>query len=93
MILHVKIERLRGRGKGNRMKELLRTNDIVLVSYIEVLLREQGIEPFVLDTNASVLEGSLGILPRRIAVIDEDYSKARTTLHMAGLKDELGDPQ
>lgn len=75
------------------MKELLRTNDIVLVSYIEVLLREQGIEPIVLDTNASVLEGSIGILPRRIAVIDDDYNKARTALHMAGLKDELGDPQ
>ena len=74
------------------MKELLRTNDMVLVSYIEVLLREQGIEPLVLDTNASVLEGSIGILPRRIAVVDDDYDRARTTLYMAGLGEELGDP-
>ncbi len=75
------------------MKELLRTNDIVLVSYIEVLLRQEGIEPIVLDTNASVLEGSVGILPRRIAVIDDDYNRARSALCLAGLRDELGDLQ
>ena len=73
------------------MKELLRTNDMVLVSYIEVLLREQGIEPMVLDTNASVLEGSIGILPRRIAVVDDDYDRARTALYMGGLSEELGE--
>ncbi len=75
------------------MKELLRTNDPVMINYIEMLLREQDIEPFVLDANASVLEGSIGILPRRINVADEDYARARSTLFLAGLKEELGDPQ
>ncbi len=71
------------------MKELLRTNDPVLISYVEVLLRREDIEPMVLDTNASILEGSIGILPRRIAVIDEDFNRARTALCFAGLREEL----
>ncbi len=75
------------------MKELLRTNDPVLISYIEMLLRQRDIEAFVLDTNASILEGSIGILPRRITVADDEYDRARMTLRLAGLKDELGDPQ
>lgn len=75
------------------MKELLRTNDPVMVNYIEMLLREQDIEPFVLDVNASVLEGSIGILPRRITVADDEYDRACMTLRLAGLEKELGDPQ
>jgi hypothetical protein len=75
------------------MKELLRTNDPVMINYIEMLLREAEIEPFVLDSNASILEGSIGILPRRITVADEEYNRACMTLRLAGLQDELGDPQ
>lgn len=58
------------------MKELLRTNDVVLLSFLDVRLREVGIEPVILDFNASIVEGSLGILPRRLMVIDDDYAHA-----------------
>lgn len=71
------------------MKELLRTNDIVLVSAVEALLNGAGIPHLVLDRNMSVLEGSLGILPRRI-LVDDDYSlSARRLLEDAGLAREL----
>jgi len=50
------------------MDEILRTNDIVLISFAEALLRDAGIEALVLDQNMSVIEGSLGILPRRVLV-------------------------
>ena len=50
------------------MRELVRTNDPVLVTAIEALLKGAEIHHVVLDQNMSVLEGSLGILPRRILV-------------------------
>ena len=53
------------------MRELVRTNDPVLVSAIEALLRGADIPHVVLDQNMSVLEGSLGILPRRVMVADD----------------------
>ena len=53
------------------MKELIRTNDAVIISFVEALMRDAGIGYFVADQNMSVLDGSLGILPRRI-MVDED---------------------
>ena len=50
------------------MKELVRTNDAVIISFVEALMRDAGIAYFVADQNMSVLDGSLGILPRRIMV-------------------------
>ena len=50
------------------MEELLRTNDLVLISFVESLMRDAGIEVLVLDQNMSVIEGSLGVLPRRMLV-------------------------
>ncbi|MDG1425252.1 MAG: DUF2007 domain-containing protein, partial [Paracoccaceae bacterium] len=50
------------------MKELLRTNDITVIAYARAVLDDAGIESFELDVNTSVLEGSLGILPRRLMV-------------------------
>jgi hypothetical protein len=63
-----------------RMKELIRTNDPVLVSFLTHRLREEGIEPFEMDVHMSLTEGSLGILPKRIMVVDEDYGRARIIL-------------
>ena len=71
------------------MKELVRTNDIVLVSAIGALLDSANIDHFVADQNMSIIEGSLGILPRRILVHDEDVSEARQILADAGLAHEL----
>ena len=71
------------------MRELVRTNDIVLVSAVGALLDGANIHHLVLDQNMSIIEGSLGILPRRILVHDEDVSEARQILTDAGLSHEL----
>jgi hypothetical protein len=74
---------------GTPVKEILRTNDVVLVSAVEALLNGAGIPHIILDRNMSVLEGSLNILPRRI-LVDDDYSRsARRLLEDAGLAREL----
>ena len=71
------------------MRELIRTNDIVLVSAIGALLDGAKIPHMVLDQNMSVLEGSLGILPRRVLVPDDSVPAARRLLQDAGLGHEL----
>lgn len=71
------------------MEELLRTNDLVLISFAEALLRDAGIEPFVADQNMSVVDGSLGVLPRRILVPEGDLAAARQVIENAGIGGEL----
>jgi Putative prokaryotic signal transducing protein len=71
------------------VKEILRTNDIVLVSAVGALLDGAGIPHLVLDQNMSVLEGSIGILPRRVLVADDEVNSARKLLEDAGLGREL----
>jgi hypothetical protein len=71
------------------MEELLRTNDIVLISFVEVLLRDAGIEPLVADQNMSVLDGSLGVLPRRVLVREDQLERARKIITSAGIAEEL----
>jgi hypothetical protein len=71
------------------LRELVRTNDIVLVSAIGALLDGANIHHLVLDQNMSIIEGSLGILPRRILVHEEDNRAARQILTDAGLSHEL----
>ena len=71
------------------MRELVRTNDAVLVSAIEALLNGAAIPHLVLDRNMSVLEGSIGILPRRILVRESYIAAARRLLTDAGLGHEL----
>ncbi len=71
------------------MRELVRTNNAVLVSAIDALLKGADIPHQVLDQHMSVLEGSLGILPRRILVDDDRHDEARRVLEDAGLTHEL----
>ncbi len=71
------------------MDELLRTNDPVLLSFVEALLTEAGIAHAVLDRNMSVIEGSLGILPRRVLVPAGVLEAARDLMSDAGLAHEL----
>src|SRR5215467_8127682 len=78
-----------GSSEGERMRELVRTNDDVLLTVIESLLDGAKIPHMVLDRNMSVLEGSLGILPRRILVAEERAAEARKLLQDAGLGHEL----
>ncbi len=67
------------------MKELLRSNDAVLLSYVSSLLEEDAIGFMVADSNMSVLEGSIGILPRRILVESDKIGQARKILTEAGI--------
>ena len=62
------------------MKELLRTTDPLLITRVADLLASEGINAFPLDQHMSVLEGSLGILPRRLMVADRDLFMARAIL-------------
>jgi putative signal transducing protein len=71
------------------VRELVRTNDIVLVSAIGALLDGANIHHLVVDQNMSVIDGSIGILPRRILVHEDDNRLARQILHDAGLAHEL----
>jgi len=71
------------------VRELVRTNDPVLVSAVEALLDGAGIEHLTFDQNMSVMEGSIGVLPRRILVPDEQVEQARALLRDAGLGQEL----
>jgi Putative prokaryotic signal transducing protein len=71
------------------MIELLRSNDPVLISFADALLNEAGIEHAVVDQNMSVMEGSLGILPRRMLVARHRINDARRILSEAGLEAEL----
>ncbi len=73
------------------MEELLRTNNAVTVSFATSLLEEEGITHFVADTHMSVLDGSIGILPRRIMVDGKRLQRARALMSEAGLGNELPD--
>ena len=66
------------------MKELLRTNDAVRLSFLQSLLKDSGIESLVLDRYTSVVEGSIGAIPRRLMVAPKDYRRACSVLAAAG---------
>lgn len=66
------------------MKELLRTNDPVRLSFLQALLRDSGIESLVLDHHTSLVEGSIGAIPRRLMVTQRDYRRACLVLTAAG---------
>ena len=73
------------------MVEILRTNDLVLISVIESILREERISYMVADQNMAAVEGSLGFLPRRILVDAREEGRARRVIAEAGLAGELRD--
>lgn len=75
------------------MEEIVRTNNLVTISFIESLLKEAGIVTFIADQNMSVIEGSLGILPRRVLVPDDRADEARRILRDAGIGEELEKPK
>ena len=62
------------------MKELLRSTDPTVIAYATALLAGEGIEVFELDVHMSILDGSLGILPRRLMVRDADHFMATAVL-------------
>ena len=75
------------------MEELLRSNDPVLLSYVSALLEEARIDFIVADLNMSVLEGSIGALPRRVLVESARLGQARNVLTEAGIGHVIADDE
>lgn len=63
------------------MKELLRTTDPTIIAFAMALLQGEGIDSFEMDVNMSVLEGGIGIFPRRIMVRADDIDRAERVMH------------
>jgi hypothetical protein len=70
-------------GSGVAMRDVLKSTDPVLLNFAETLLRNAGIDSVVFDGHMSIMDGSLGILPRRLMVIDSDYEHAMSVLAAA----------
>ena len=68
------------------MREILRSNDAVLISFAQSILREQEIDTVLADQHISIIEGSIGAFPRRLLVSEQDWSAARRALGEAGLE-------
>jgi hypothetical protein len=66
------------------MKELLRTNDVVRLSWLQALLGDSAIESLILDHHTSLVEGSISAIPRRLVVAERDYKRACALLAAAG---------
>ncbi|PLW75090.1 DUF2007 domain-containing protein [Cohaesibacter celericrescens] len=75
------------------MKELLKTNNMVTLSFVEALLRDAEIPFQSLDHHMSIMDGSLGVLPRRILVAEDFEIRARRLLVDAGLEGEAEEPK
>jgi len=71
------------------VRELVRTNDAVVISAIEALLKGANIKHMIVDQNISVLEGSIGIFPRRVLVAEDQFDAARRLLTDAGFANEI----
>lgn len=70
------------------MRELIRTNDAALLSFLDAVLADAGIAAVVLDVHTSVIEGSAGAIPRRVMVDDDDHAAAERLLAAIG---KIGD--
>ena len=70
------------------MRAVLKTLDPVVLDYAANLLSQEGIESVVFDTHASVMDGSMGMLPRRLMVLDQDFTRAQQLLCVA-IPDEM----
>ncbi|MBV8522784.1 MAG: DUF2007 domain-containing protein [Acetobacteraceae bacterium] len=66
------------------MRTIARSNDWVRLNFLSALLADAGIDVVLLDGHASIMDGSIGAIPRRLVVADEDESRARRVLAEAG---------
>jgi hypothetical protein len=83
--------RLRGneRSEGREMKEIMCTNNLALISFVEALLKDAGHSYFIADQNISIVEGSIGAFPRRVLVAEDEEDAVRRLLSDADLGAEL----
>lgn len=73
------------------MIELLRTNDPVILSYIQAVLGDAGIPTFLFDSNMSIMDGSIGVLPRRLMIHEDDTARVRGLLDDPTIAPHLND--
>ena len=66
------------------MRAVVTSNNPVRLSFLAALLADAGIETILLDDHASAMDGSIGAIPRRLCVADEDHDAARRVLRDAG---------
>ena len=71
------------------MQAVIKTTNPVTLNFAQAVLKETGIECFVMDQHMSLIEGSIGAIPRRLMVISEDHAAAVRALEAAGLGDEI----
>ena len=71
------------------MVEIVRTNDLVTLGFLQSLLENANIPVLVVDTHMSALEGMIGAFPRRLLVRPDDAARARRLIGEAGLSAEL----
>lgn len=71
------------------MEPVLKTTNPATLSFAEAILKEAGIDSFVMDQHVSMLEGSIGAIPRRLMVIEGDVAAAIRALELAGIGDEV----
>jgi hypothetical protein len=73
----------RGLTISEAMRAVLKTIDPVVLNFAANLLSQEGIESVVFDAHSSVMDGSMGFLPRRLMVLDEDFARANQLLRDA----------
>ena len=78
-------------GSQPGMVELVRTNDVVLIGFLESLLQADGVPVLLADAHMGALEGSIGAFPRRLLVPEDWAPRARRLVRDAGLAAELRD--
>ena len=74
------------------MIAILKTVNPATLNFAQAVLKDADIPFFVMDQNVSIIEGSIGIIPRRLMVVDEDAEEARQALCDAGLGDDVYHP-
>lgn len=74
------------------MIAILKTVNPATLNFAQAVLKDADIPFFVMDQNVSIIEGSIGIIPRRLMVVDEDAEEARQALRDAGLGDDVYHP-
>jgi hypothetical protein len=76
------------------MKELIRTNNAVYLSFAQAVLKDAGIETLLFDAHMSVMDGSIGALPRRLMVVkDHELERAKRLLAEAEPREEDSEPE
>ena len=74
------------------MTPILKTVNLATLNYAQAILKEADIPFFTMDENVSIIEGSIGIIPRRLMVLDDDFEDAADVFKCAGLLNQIPPP-